>query len=111
MQGIHQECIPMGMPGHKVGQLFVAWTGKHVDPWLYPRLEIVQKMQKEFAVQSAIVPAQTLSGQAIGLILGRLDQFDVQQNVATHAPLPKISHAMVEMSQTPTSFVKVAESN
>jgi hypothetical protein len=54
MEGICGHCFPMGVSGHKFGQLVVSWGGKHVHFWRNvggkPVLEIPEKTQ----IQSVI---------------------------------------------------------
>ena len=71
----------------------------------------LQKLTKQLTVQGTIPLVLTWRCQKIRLVVYRLYQLDDEKNVAIHAPLPKISHEMVEMGKTTPTFLEIAESH
>jgi hypothetical protein len=46
MQCIHQKCLPVRVARYKLVQLFVPWTGKHVQGGNHPIFQKGGKMKK-----------------------------------------------------------------
>ena len=95
----------------KLGELAVAWAGKHVQLGVHKWLAMVQKKQEQLSVQNIIAFVLQWTAQLVRHLFRRLHQLGYQGNIPLHAPPPKVPHEGIEMGQFAPSLAKITESH